>query len=40
MNFIFTLTFSFIGEESGLKLSGVDGNHVGQFHECRKLVLK
>ena len=29
----FTFTFTFIGEVSGLNLSGVDGNRVGQFHE-------
>ena len=36
MNF----TFTFIGEVSGLKLSGVYGNRIGQFDECRKVVLK
>jgi hypothetical protein len=36
----FTFTFTFIGAVSCLKLSGVDGNRVGQFHECGKIVLK
>jgi len=40
MDFTFTFTFTFIAKVSGLKLSGVDGNRVGQFNECGKTVLK
>jgi hypothetical protein len=34
------LCLYFISEVTGLKLSGVEGNRVGQFHESRKIVLQ